>query len=297
MPLCQKCNENFVTAQALANHKTNSPAHCYCTQCDREFVSCQARAAHYRDHAAHHYCDRCALHFADEDTLDMHLEETHLYCRVCNKFYNAQEDMDAEHAARPHFYCISPGCTRGFKAENTLTHHARTHLPKDLLCPARKCRRAFALPADLVHHMESGACRKGVTRHAVNAAVVAYDRARVITDGARLIAGPDGALVLPPAPAAEWATADAWNGAAFECCVCHRTFATLPRLDQHLASPAHADEIYRCPVTYGGCAAQFRTLSALVQHVEIAACGVARFKQEVHGVMDSITRDMRGLGI
>ncbi|GJE90114.1 hypothetical protein PsYK624_062370 [Phanerochaete sordida] len=288
---CQKCKKAFVTAGALASHKADSPMHCYCTQCDREFASWQARTAHYRDHAAHHYCDVCILHFADEDALDIHFEDEHLYCRVCNEFYDSQEDRDAEHDVQPHLY------TRGLNTEVEYTDYARTHIPKAVHCPARGCDRAFALPGDLLQHLESGGCRGGVTRRAVDAAVVAYDRARVITNAARLTAGPSGALVPPQEPAAVWATVDAWNGSAFECCVCHRTFAALPRLNQHLASPAHAEELYRCPTAYGGCGAHFRTLSALVQHVEGAACGVARFKKAVHSVMDALTQDMRGLGI
>ena len=141
--------------------------------------------------------------------------------------------------------------------------------------------------------MESGACK--VTRRDVDLAIIAYDRARVITDASRLIAGPDGALTKAP-EASEWATEDSWNGTRFECALCHKTYATLARLNQHLHSPAHADEIYKCPTAYGGCAQQFGTLSALVQHVEIATCGVSMFRQEIHSVMDHITRGMRGLG-
>ncbi|GJE90107.1 hypothetical protein PsYK624_062300 [Phanerochaete sordida] len=82
---CQTCNKTFVTAGALASHKTDSPMHCYCTHCDREFASWQARTAHYRDHAAHHYCDACTRHFVDGDALDMHLADVHPYLRARGK--------------------------------------------------------------------------------------------------------------------------------------------------------------------------------------------------------------------
>ena len=140
--------------------------------------------------------------------------------------------------------------------------------------------------------MESGVCC--LTRHDIDRAVIAYDRARVITDASRLILGPDGSYAKP-AVVQEWATTDSWNGTAFECVVCHRTFRQLGHLNDHLDSPTHADEIYKCPAAYEGCGTQFGTLSALVQHVEIATCGVSKFQRHVHTVVDHISSGMRGL--
>ncbi|EKM52220.1 uncharacterized protein PHACADRAFT_186410 [Phanerochaete carnosa HHB-10118-sp] len=291
---CNKCNRDFVSARALAAHKANSPVHYMCLQCKREFVSPEARKAHYLENESHHYCDICDQEFRSVMGLELHLEDLHLYCRVCGVFFLSQAEKDELHAARPHFYCGS--CPRGFKTENNLVHHMRTHLPKGIHCPGKKCSRSFALPADLVHHMESGGCRSRVTRHEVNRAVIAYDRVCVITDASRLLLGPDGSYAKP-ADVQEWATEESWNGSAFECVFCHKTFWQLAHLNNHLQSPAHADKIYKCPAVYGGCAAQFGTLSALVQHAEIATCGISRFQGQVHTVVDEITRGMRSLGL
>ncbi|EKM52221.1 uncharacterized protein PHACADRAFT_260449 [Phanerochaete carnosa HHB-10118-sp] len=290
---CAACNINFVSAQALANQRTSFPVHYTCLQCNREFVSLEARKAHYTQSSHHHYCEICDEDFESEVKLDLHLEIFHLYCRVCDVFFPSQNDKDENHAFNSHHYC--PSCPRGFKTENDLVHHVRTHLPKALPCPGKKCNRSFALPADLIRHMESGGCRSRVTRHDIDKAVIAYDRARVITDVSHLLLGSDGEYTTPSA-AHVWATNDSWNGSAFECVVCHKTFQRLAHLNDHLQSPAHADEIYKCPAAYGGCAAQFGTLSALVQHVEIATCGISKFQGQVHTVMDKITRGTRGLG-
>ena len=167
-------------------------------------------------------------------------------------------------------------------------------MPKRYRCPGEQCTRAFTTHADLIAHWESGTCPSGVTRNAVNRAVVSADRGRVITDGRRLIQGPDGGYA-PRAHAETWATQGSWNGSAFECVLCHKTFARLPHLNAHLQSPAHADKLYKCPTMFDGCGMQFRTLSGVVQHVENGSCGVRRFQNQIRDVMDDLTRGMHRL--
>lgn len=69
------------------------------------------------------------------------------------------------------------------------------------------------------------------------------------------------------------ATNRSWNGYAFECYLCHRTFASLPSLNQHLRSPAHEENKYHCPK----CGKETITLSSLVNHLESGRCGQYRF--------------------
>lgn len=73
---------------------------------------------------------------------------------------------------------------------------------------------------------------------------------------------------------------------------CDKECNSLRALNQHLASPRHLEQIYRCPHTE--CRQQFTVLSALCQHIESGRCGVIKFKQ-VQNVMDSLVSGMRRL--
>lgn len=54
----------------------------------------------------------------------------------------------------------------------------------------------------------------------------------------------------------------------YECENCYKEFDSELRMKQHIASPIHDSNSYRCP----GCGVAFVTLSGLVQHVESASC-------------------------
>ena len=132
-----------------------------------------------------------------------------------------------------------------------------------------------------------------MTRAMVNRIVTSLDKNGVITNPARLIGGPSSGS---GGVTHTWATTRAWNGSAYECYLCHRKFATLPRLNQHLASPAHAEKMYHCPVVLRGCGAEFRTLSGFCQHMESEQCGVHRFKDAMDRYIDGIPKGRRMLG-
>ncbi|OBZ74562.1 hypothetical protein A0H81_05647 [Grifola frondosa] len=123
--------------------------------------------------------------------------------------------------------------------------------------------------------------------------VAQTDKNNIITNPSRLIRGPDGQNAPPRSAVTDmWATERSWNGYCYECCLCHRTYASLTALNAHLRSPAHADKIYRCPRQANGCGAEFKTLSAFWQHMESGQCGVCRFRREIDSVMDSLTSRM-----
>lgn len=144
-------------------------------------------------------------------------------------------------------------------------------------------------------HLESGGCHSGVTRQMIDKFAVQHDKHRVITDSAKLISY-DGDW-QPPPPITSYATQRSFNGTAYECILCQRTFRQLESLNQHLSSPFHADEIYRCPQAFSGCGTHFNTLSGLVQHVEHSGCGVRRFAKKMRNVMDDMTSRMGRLGL
>ncbi|KAG6856824.1 hypothetical protein H0H87_000297 [Tephrocybe sp. NHM501043] len=139
-------------------------------------------------------------------------------------------------------------------------------------------------------HLESGTCVSGITRRIIDTKVRELDRSNIITDPSRMIRS---SLTSDPyTNTTYYATSAAWNGAAWECYLCHGTYRSLPALNQHLASPRHQDKIYICPASL--CRTRFTTLSALCQHIESERCGVHKFSQ-VKTAMDGIVGHMSRL--
>ncbi|GBE86807.1 hypothetical protein SCP_1000490 [Sparassis crispa] len=264
MPYCARCARSFKNNQALWQHEENSGMHNVCRECEVDFGSESELISHYEDE--HYYCDSCEELFDSESELEDHNEEAHWYCRSCERF---------------------------FKDENSLNYHLRSsiHRPRAYACPGRKCTKAFTSHAALVNHWESGACPSGVTRESVNRVAAKLDKTGLITNPTRLLGGPSGrgeSVVTQV-----WATERSWNGEEYECFLCHRGFRSLLALNAHLQSPVHADKGYRCPKTWRGCGKEFKTLSALCQHVESEQCGVRRFSKEMQNVIESMSSKMK----
>lgn len=173
--------------------------------------------------------------------------------------------------------------------------HLRTsaiHNRRKYTCPGRGCGKSFVAHGDLALHLESGTCPSGVTRTKLNDVVVRLDRGNVVTNPSRLLTYNQESRVVTT-----WANQGAWNGLAYECVLCHRMFGQLSALNAHLGSPAHADKIYRCPALYQGCNREYKTLSALLSHIERSECGVTKFRKQVNGALDNITQGMLRLGM
>ncbi|PIL25652.1 transcription factor [Ganoderma sinense ZZ0214-1] len=284
MPRCDRCDRWFRTAQALEQHKDDSSMHHICYDCNKDFALNTALIQHFTQSPRHHYCRSCDEHFDDWDDLYDHYDEAHYYCRICNQVYESEPGLH-EHRRIVHAdeYCVP--CKRMFRDTNALRHHQRStlHQGRTIACPMRGCSRSFVSRAALVLHLESGGCPSRITRDMVNRIVAKLDKHGVLTDSARLLgsgSGGSGNGQETVTVTGAWATARAWNGARYECYLCHRTFAALPDLNQHLNSPAHASRAYRCPGAWRGCGATFRTLSGFCQHVESEQCGVHRFKRD-----------------
>jgi len=266
--------------------------HWMCNDCDRDFASQSALIQHLTNNSAHHYCARCDEDFNDEDDLETHYEEDHHYC--CSRIFDNEHDL-RQHKNDRHWYCES--CDRIFDSENNLDTHLRSsiHMPRRFKCPGARCSSVFVSPAALISHCESGKCPSGVSREAIDLLVVTFDRNNVITNSNRLLKAPDGSYVPPATMIVSSATKKSWNGAAYECVLCHREFRSLSALNSHLQSPAHADKIYRCPKGHSGCGTQFKTLSGLVQHVESGSCGVRKFKKQIDNAVQSVANGLRKL--
>ncbi|KZT69380.1 hypothetical protein DAEQUDRAFT_726665 [Daedalea quercina L-15889] len=292
MAYCDRCGRHFGSEHALEQHRENSSAHNVCDDCDKDFRTYDALKQHWSNTRRHHYCRSCDEHFDDEEDLEKHFEDAHFYCSPCGVFFHSAYLLH-EHNRQSHHYC--PDCRRHFQSDSNLQHHRRStlHAGASVPCPGNKCRKMFVSGAALVLHLESGTCPSRVTRDAVNRVAAKYDTQHVITNPARMIAygeGGTGSVVT-------WATERAWNGWKYECFLCHREFHTLAALNQHLASPAHEDKMYRCPRGYSGCGAEFKTLSALCQHVESEQCNIRRFNRKMQDYLGDLTSNMKRLGI
>lgn len=183
-----------------------------------------------------------------------------------------------------HNWCFI--CQRDFATEGALAQHnaSPAHLSRDLKCPL--CNGWFKVPSSIALHIESG-CH-GISRRQVTAAVQSLPAANTISVGRR-IAGPSG--TVPLLPSIQYAATErAFNGSAYECYLCRRTFRTLPGLNAHLASPVHDADKFNCPK----CKRQFKLISGLVNHMESEVCGFVRFKQ-VKDEMSALLDQFAGL--
>lgn len=307
MPFCDRCTSNFGSERALWQHIGNSSQHNICQDCNQDFPTHQGLVQHYVQSYIHHYCQSCDTHFDAESHLHAHYGEEHHYCSACRKvssinthqalalmglsnmqLFESAHSLE-QHNQDEHWYCVS--CRRLFRDENSLNIHLRdssTHNKRVHACLGEGCNMTFIAYSGLAQHLESGGCNSGITRKEVDDLATTLDRSRIITNSSRLIGGPDGSQTWPVIMVS-YATERSFNGTAYECILCHRTFRTLSALNAHLNSAAHADKIYRCPVQYDGCNLEFKTLSGLMQHAGSGSCGIISFQQQVNralGVID-----------
>ncbi|CDO76264.1 hypothetical protein BN946_scf184470.g22 [Trametes cinnabarina] len=292
MAWCDRCDRYFSSEHALWQHEENSSMHNICRECNKDFASPWALKQHYVQSPRHPYCQVCEILFDAWDELDDHYNEDHHFCDDCRRIFNSESGLH-EHRRQSHAerYCVD--CKRMFRNANNLDQHRRSavHQGRTVTCPMRGCGKAFVSNAALILHLESGGCVSRMNREQINRIMERVDRGNIITNPSRLITGgSSGERVL-----GQWATDRAWNGAGYECYLCHRTYRSLPALNQHLQSAAHAERIYRCPTNFYGCGTEFPTLSAFCQHVEAGRCGVCRFRRDVDRVLEGLSNGMKRL--
>ncbi|EWG45080.1 hypothetical protein FVEG_06014 [Fusarium verticillioides 7600] len=76
----------------------------------------------------------------------------------------------------------------------------------------------------------------------------------------------------------------AWNpwSKALECYLCHKLHTTLFGLKKHLESPRHQQSLYHC--VKRSCGKEFKTLAALINHLESESCRIMRFQQQSNAI-------------
>ncbi|KAJ7067498.1 hypothetical protein C8F01DRAFT_668622 [Mycena amicta] len=285
---CYRCDYDFYDLWSLRQHEQNSEFHYICYDCNIDFESWLGRKEHYVQSRVHDYCQYCDAHFNDGGELDEHMGAQHYYCGTCRRVF--QNDIGLHEHYRQssvHHYCTP--CKRVFASASNLNAHLNSsiHLPRNIPCPGRGCTQSFINGSSLAAHLESGSCSSGATRQSVNRYIRENDTRNIITDPARLITGGSNSN---ESTTRYLATDQSWNGAAYECYLCHANFRLLSGLNQHLASPRHEDKVYICRGPT--CQRRFHTLSALWAHVESEQCGVMRFGA-VRRVMDELVGNIR----
>src|ERR1700744_216812 len=89
-------------------------------------------------------------------------------------------------------------------------------------------------------------------------------------------------------PSVEYqATDQAWNGSAWQCYICQKTFSEKNGLNNHLNSPRHKQKIYHCPNR--SCGKEVVSLAALFNHLESESCAYMRFGQVQEKVGDVLS--------
>lgn len=142
----------------------------------------------------------------------------------------------------------------------------------------------------MVHHLERGSCPGApqLNRDQIYKLVRSRDPSGIISK--KLIGWVGEANVTYEA------SSRSWNGFGYECYLCHKQCSSLSGLNQHMNSAARKytasmrcntytdhrsrivtdqQELYHCPNL--ACRANFKTLAAIINHLESESCGAVRF--------------------
>ncbi|KXN82124.1 hypothetical protein AN958_03178 [Leucoagaricus sp. SymC.cos] len=270
---CLDCDRTFSSVGAVQSH-ARAKGHSIpeCEQCDRIFVNENAldntdlftlENIHLANSPAHQF----NYESESEDTFSSASDEE-TYCYSCSRSFVSNGAL-VDHLASNtrHNWCFV--CSRDFSSPNALSQHnaSAAHRGKTFKCPF--CDGLFGAPSAIAQHIESG-CHQ-INRHQVTAAVHRLNIVPQISISRRI----EDAKNPPTRLITYSANECAWNGRAYECYLCHASFKTLDRLNQHLNSPAHDALEFKCP----HCKSEFQLVSGLTQHIESESCGIARFRE------------------
>ncbi|KAK9365619.1 hypothetical protein V1509DRAFT_632564 [Lipomyces kononenkoae] len=241
------------------------------------------------------YCHPCDRWFDTYHAYNQHVQNSDSHqgggieweCEVCDRTFTTERArlQHYSHAAG-HPYCVS--CDRIFRNDNNLTQHlhSKAHNGNSIQCPF--CKRSFTTASGVTIHLESGTCTSGLNRTKINAIVQQLDRNHVITRPMLTMPGYDNVEPI--------ATELAWNGYGYQCYICTKAFQYLYALNNHLKSPVHQQDMYRCPKS--SCGRTYKVLSGLVQHVESESCGIMRFmhvqQQARNGIQNMVGKMIAG---
>ncbi|KAH7041524.1 uncharacterized protein B0I36DRAFT_392583 [Microdochium trichocladiopsis] len=216
----------------------------------------------------HFECGTCLKEFpAGWHARENHCRSTDDYyweCTECNDAFDTEQQV-VQHEADEHLYCRP--CERYFQSDNSIRMHlnSRVHRGANIDCPF--CDRSYTAATGVAHHLEAGSCPRAPN---LNRDEIFRMLSRVDQQGAmtKKLLSWHGSTTYE-------ATALSWNGRAYECYLCHRSFTTLHGLNQHLGSPIHQQALYHCPKR--DCRQDFKSIAGFINHLESETCGYMRF--------------------
>ncbi|KAK8041281.1 hypothetical protein PG994_014288 [Apiospora phragmitis] len=213
-------------------------------------------------------CDTCSRTFGSETARFQHmsnLEHFEFGCRRCSWTWPTEEQL-TEHEHDDHNYCKE--CDRTFMSRNSLTQHLRSsrHQGQNIKCPF--CKNCFATATGLTHHLETGACSvaTGLNRDTLYKFVRSKDTGGVFTKNLLEYRGSS-------------------HYEANERSTTPTAAATMPQ------TPATDQQsLYHCPKS-GGCGKEFKSLAAIINHLESETCGFTRFENVQRGIQSVVSGD------
>ncbi|KAM5347854.1 hypothetical protein ACJ41O_007678 [Fusarium nematophilum] len=188
-------------------------------------------------------------------------------CAVCDWYFDNEEDRQ-DHEIGDHLYCSE--CDWFFSRWDDIQQHLRRsrHRQPSVVCPF--CSALYGTATGLTHHLERGCCPSApLDRDELYREIRRRDPNGCISN--------NNLLEWHGASTTYEATQRAWNPrhGQYECYLCHSLFRSLHGLNQHLSSPQHQQNLYRCPNR--SCIGEFTTLAGLINHLESESCSSSRF--------------------
>ncbi|KAK7910882.1 hypothetical protein PG985_013363 [Apiospora marii] len=258
-----------------------------CGTCGKSFTTWEARDNHV-DSTGHQWpafeCDTCSRCFGSETACFQHMDAMNHFEFVCCRCGDTWPDEEqlTQHQYDAHNYCEE--CNREFMNYNNLMQHlrSRVHQGQNIQCPF--CKNCWATAAGLTHHLESGSCPSatGANRDTLYQFVRSKDTGGVFTKN---LIGYHGSSKYE----ANDQSYNPYRG-GYECYLCHRVFSSLHGLNQHLNSPIHQQALYHCP-NRGSCGKEFKSLAAIINHLESESCGFTRFEKVQRGIQNVVSGD------
>ena len=293
---CDYCNAGYYNEQALFNHcdKENDYYSSYhepdrpafgCNLCNLWWRDEECCLDHMRDEGHFGFECRVCYHWSwTKEARVQHEHEAHFFCKACDRSFQSHNNLkqvcQCVFDDQPN-KAIIHGYTHTFNPRNTtnISHqhlNSRTHLGQDIKCPF--CPNSYTTATGMTHHLESGSCRNApsLNRDSIYKFVRSKDPSGLIS---KKLIGWDGSSSTQNTYSC---TDRAWNGRNWECYLCHKGFNSMHGLNQHLNSPAHQQNLYHCPNR--NCRQDFKTLAAIINHLESEKCGAMRFEQVQRGI-------------
>ncbi|KAK0610195.1 hypothetical protein B0T17DRAFT_128730 [Bombardia bombarda] len=210
-----------------------------------------------------------------QDDYDHHEFE----CSVCPKTFPTT-DIQKAHEVEDHLFCAD--CERYFYSLNNIKQHLNSKLHRGQHAECPFCRVCYTTAAGMTHHLERGACPNApnLDIDAVYDIVRRKDSRGILT---KKLVGYTG----QPTGGYRVTGNAAWNGRAWECYLCHHGFGSSHALEQHLNSGTHRQPLYHCPKDT--CHMNFKTLAAIINHLESETCGAMRFETVQRRIGDIVT--------